>query len=142
MCYTDFEEDKLHDECGVVGIFLNKSETSSKKEYKAYSAKGFNAATLAYYALYALQHRGQESAGIAISDGKEMKLHKGKGTTAEVFNQENLESLTGHIACAHVRYATAGNKSPENAQPMMQGTKLGDIAVAHNGQLVNYEQLR
>ncbi|MBQ7746203.1 MAG: amidophosphoribosyltransferase, partial [Spirochaetia bacterium] len=116
----DCLDDKLHDECGVVGIFLNKkNDNPEKKEYKAYSAKDFNAATQAYYALYALQHRGQESAGIAISDGKEMKLHKGKGTTAEVFNQENLLALTGHIACAHVRYATAGNKSPENAQPMM-----------------------
>ncbi|MBO7517405.1 MAG: amidophosphoribosyltransferase [Spirochaetia bacterium] len=139
----DCLDDKLHDECGVIGIFLNKKpDADAKKEYKAYSAKNFNAATLAYYALYALQHRGQESAGIAISDGKEMRLHKDKGTAAEVFNQENLQSLSGHIACAHVRYATAGNKAPENAQPMMQGTKLGNIAVAHNGQLVNYEQLR
>ena len=95
MCYTDFEEDKLHDECGVVGIFLNKSDTTSKKEYKAYSAKGFNAATLAYYALYALQHRGQESAGIAISDGKEMKLHKGGVAPSE--RPRILQSLLNEV---------------------------------------------
>ena len=110
MSYDVFEDDKLHDECGVVGIFLNKkSDSSAKKEYKAYSAKDFNAATLAYYALYALQHRGQESAGIAISDGKEMRLHKGKGSTAEVFNQETLEALTGNIACAHLHFGRNDN---------------------------------
>ena len=141
----DFEylDDKLHDECGVAGIFLNRKEDAdSKKEYKAYSASDFSAATLAYYALYSLQHRGQDSAGIAVSDGKEIKLHKGRGTAADVFSKENLLPLKGHIACAHARYATAGNQAPENAQPMVQSSKLGDIAVAHNGQLINYEQLR
>ncbi|MFA6937100.1 MAG: amidophosphoribosyltransferase [Treponema sp.] len=141
------EEDKLRDECGVVGIYLNTKKTDEKKseekhEYVAYSSSDFSAATQAYYALYALQHRGQDSAGIAVSDGTEIKMHKAMGTTAEVFNKENLLALTGHIAVGHVRYATAGSCTLENAQPMVQKSKLGGLALAHNGQLVNYEQLR
>ena len=141
------EEDKLRDECGVVGIYLNTKKPDEKKseekhEYVAYSSSDFSAATQAYYALYALQHRGQDSAGIAVSDGTEIKMHKAMGTTAEVFNKENLLALTGHIAVGHVRYATAGSCTLENAQPMVQKSKLGGLALAHNGQLVNYEQLR
>src|SRR5574344_883247 len=146
------EEDKLRDECGVVGVYLNTKTAdgtandadakNSKHEYVAYSSADFNAATQVYYALYALQHRGQDSAGIAVSDGVEIKMHKGMGTTAEVFNKESLLALTGHIAVGHVRYATAGSCTLENAQPMVQKSKLGGLALAHNGQLVNYEQLR
>ena len=142
------EEDKLHDECGVVGVYLNtkKADGSEKpaddKKYVAYSAADFSAATQAYYGLYALQHRGQDSAGIAVSDGVEIKMHKGMGTAAEVFKPEDLAKLQGHIAVGHVRYATAGSCTLENAQPMVQKSKLGGIAVGHNGQLVNYEQLR
>lgn len=141
------EEDKLRDECGVMGIYLNPKKNSdskddSEKKYVAYSTADLNAATKVYFGLYSLQHRGQDSAGISVSDGTELRTHKGMGTCADVFNKENLGNLKGHIACGHVRYATAGNQSLENAQPMVQGSKLGQIAVAHNGQLVNYEQLR
>lgn len=141
------EEDKFHDECGVMGVYLNKENASEEKNKSSsadgtYSTADCNAATLAYFGLYSLQHRGQDSAGIAVSDGAQIKMHKGMGTCAEVFNKENLVSLTGHIACGHVRYATAGSQCLENAQPMLQNSKLGGIAVAHNGQLVNYEQLR
>lgn len=141
------EEDKLRDECGVVGIYLNSKDENSgdnsngEEKYTAYSASDFNAATKAYFALYALQHRGQDSAGIAVSNGEEISIHKAMGTVAEAFTKENLVELKGHIACGHVRYATAGSTSIENAQPMLQKTKLGGIAVAHNGQLINYEQL-
>lgn len=137
----DLEDDKLHDECGVAGVFLNVPDSDSADASKS-SHLGMNAATMIYYALYSLQHRGQESSGIAVSDGKEIKLHKGMGLAAEVFKPENLADLQGHISIGHVRYATAGSKGPENAQPMLVGTKLGSIALAHNGQLVNYEQLR
>ena len=94
------EEDKLRDECGVVGIYLNppKQGEPEKKEYVAYSASDFNAATQAYYALYALQHRGQDSVGIAVSNGEDISIHKAMGTTAEVFKPENLEALKGNIA--------------------------------------------
>jgi amidophosphoribosyltransferase len=141
----DDEHDKLRDKCGVVGIFLNLPDepvSAEKKEYVAYSSSDFSAATQAYYALYSLQHRGQDSAGIAVSNGSDIFMHKAMGTIAEVFNSENLAALKGHIACGHVRYATAGSATLENAQPLLQKSKLGAVAVAHNGQLVNYVQLR
>ena len=125
------EEDKLRDECGVIGVFIN----DSKKEQ-------MSAASLAYFGLYSLQHRGQESAGIVPSDGTNVKIHKDMGLVADVVNAENLGSLNGNLAIGHVRYATAGSKTIENAQPMLNQFKLGSVALAHNGQLVNYEQLR
>ena len=115
----------LHDECGVVGI---------------YGAE--NAAALSYFALTSLQHRGQESAGIAVSNGKKIKLHKDMGLVSDVFEQGHFEALEGSIAVGHVRYATAGGRTIENAQPFMNSFKMGSIALAHNGQLVNYEELR
>jgi amidophosphoribosyltransferase len=132
------EEDKLHDECGVVGVYLSGKSAAEEAGQKV----PMNAATLAYYGLYSLQHRGQESAGIAVTDGTEIKVHKQLGLVADAFKKENLESLVGRIAVGHVRYATAGGCTIENAQPMVIGFKLGSVAVAHNGQLVNYEQLR
>ena len=115
----------FRDECGVVGI---------------YGAE--NAAALSYFALTSLQHRGQESAGIAVSDGSKIKLHKGMGLVSDVFEQGHFEALEGNIAVGHVRYATAGGRTIENAQPFMNSFKMGSIALAHNGQLVNYEDLR
>lgn len=132
------EEDKLHDECGVVGVYLDGAAEADESAQNV----PMNAATLAYYGLYSLQHRGQESAGIAVSDGTEVKVHKQMGLVADVFKKEDLESLVGRIAVGHVRYATAGGCTIENAQPMVNRFKLGTVAVAHNGQLVNYEQLR
>ena len=133
--------DKLHDECGVFGVFQTLP-TPESADNGAETARSFNAAQQAYYGLYALQHRGQDSAGIAVSDGAEIKVHKALGGVAEAFRPEHLAALQGRIALGHVRYATAGSCTIENAQPMVQSSKLGTIAVAHNGQLVNYEQLR
>ena len=90
----------FQDECGVVGI---------------YGAD--NAAALSYFALTSLQHRGQESAGIAVSDGTKIRLHKGMGLVSDVFEQGHFEALEGSIAVGHVRYATAGGRTIENAQP-------------------------
>jgi len=135
--WFDPEEDKLRDKCGVAGVYLNS--TSEKKDV---SDRPMNAATLIYYALYALQHRGQESAGIAVSDGTDVKVHKGMGLVADVFKAENLAELKGSVSIGHVRYATAGGCTIENAQPMVSRFKLGTVAVAHNGQLVNYEQIK
>jgi len=123
------ENDKFRDECGVVGVFLK--DTNAK-----------NASTLSYYGLYSLQHRGQESAGIAVSDGETIKMHKQMGLVAEVFTAPVMQDLQGRIAVGHVRYATAGGRTVENAQPMLNKYKLGSIALAHNGQLVNYEPLQ
>ena len=118
-------EDKFEDECGVVGI---------------YGAE--NAAGLCYYALTSLQHRGQESAGIAASDGTRIRMHKAVGLVSDVFVQGSFESLSGKIAVGHVRYATAGGRTIENAQPFMNSFKNGSIALAHNGQLVNHTKMR
>ena len=115
----------FRDECGVVGIFGAE-----------------NAAALSYFALTSLQHRGQESAGIAVSDGSKIKLHKGMGLVSDVFEQGHFETLGGNIAVGHVRYATAGGRTIENAQPFMNSFKNGSIALAHNGQLVNHTKMR
>ena len=120
----------LRDECGVVGI---------------YGAE--NASVLSYFALTSLQHRGQESAGIAVSqscEGKQnqIRLHKGIGLVSEVFKMQDFEKLSGSIALGHVRYATAGGRTIENAQPFLNSFKNGSIALAHNGQLVNHSELR
>ena len=117
--------DKFHDECGVAGVFGCE-----------------NASSLVYFALVSLQHRGQESAGIAASNGNAIRLHKDMGLVGDVFKPDHLEGLEGKIALGHVRYATAGGRTVENAQPFLNSFKLGSIALAHNGQLVNYEPLR
>ncbi|MBO4532406.1 MAG: amidophosphoribosyltransferase [Treponema sp.] len=118
----------LRDECGVAGIYGVPQS-----------------AHLAYYALTSLQHRGQESAGIAVSSGnsdERIKLYKGMGLVGEVFKSEHLDDLKGNIALGHVRYATAGGRTIENAQPFLNTYKFGSIALAHNGQLVNHTELR
>ncbi|MBO4639868.1 MAG: amidophosphoribosyltransferase [Treponema sp.] len=125
MRHSKMCEDKFHDECGVVGIFGAQ-----------------NAAGLTYYSLTSLQHRGQESAGIAVSDGTKIKLHKSMGLVSDVFEQGHFEKLDGSIAVGHVRYATAGGRTIENAQPFMNSFKNGSIALAHNGQLVNHTTMR
>ena len=117
----------LHDECGVVGI---------------YGEKNVKAANLAYFALTSLQHRGQESAGIAVSDGEKIRIKKDMGLVSDVFKSSDFENLPGNIAISHVRYATAGGRTIENAQPFLNTYKLGGIALCHNGQLVNYKELR
>lgn len=109
--------------CGVYGIYSFESDSLAKT---------------VFYGLYALQHRGQESAGIAVADGKTMKSHRGMGLCAAVFNEDILNSLNGgHIACGHVRYSTTGSSTIENAQPLIVESKFGPIALCHNGNLVN-----
>ena len=115
----------LHDECGVFGVWGSE-----------------DAARLCYYGLVSLQHRGQESAGIAVSDGTQITLKKNMGLVQDVFKKDDLAQLEGSVAVAHVRYATAGGRGIENAQPFLASFKLGSVALAHNGQLVNYEPLR
>lgn len=114
-------------ECGVFAVFGHK-----------------DAALLTYYGLFALQHRGQESAGIASSngDGKTFKLHKGMGLVSQVFAQENLESIRGTRAIGHVRYSTTGSSTLLNSQPLGVDTARGQLAIAHNGNLVNAAALR
>ncbi len=120
-----WRDDKFHDECGLFGIW-NHPE----------------AANVAYLGLYALQHRGQESAGIAATDGTAFHTEKAMGWVADVFSPERLRRLPGHCAIGHVRYSTAGSSNLKNAQPITATTARGPIAIAHNGNLTNAEALR
>jgi amidophosphoribosyltransferase len=117
--------DKLKEECGVFGIFGHPE-----------------ASNLTSLGLYALQHRGQESAGIAIADGTRMRVVRGMGQVADAFKEETLAGLGGHLAIGHTRYSTAGDSTIENAQPFLIDCAHGQIAVAHNGNLVNARELR
>jgi amidophosphoribosyltransferase len=117
--------DKFQDECGVFGIFGHPE-----------------AASLTSLGLYALQHRGQESAGIAAGDGERMRVARGMGQVADAFREETIEKLPGHLAIGHTRYSTAGESKIENAQPFLIDCAHGQIAVAHNGNLVNARELR
>jgi amidophosphoribosyltransferase len=117
----------LHEECGVVGISFNNDAS---------------AALFIYYALYALQHRGQESAGIAVHDGSRVRTFKGMGLVPEVFNKDDIQKLKGHMGIGHVRYSTTGGSKIENCQPFLVNCKGGTIAIAHNGNLVNSGELR
>src|SRR5437867_341285 len=101
-----------------------------------------NATDLTYYGLYALQHRGQESAGITASDGIELRTFKGMGLVGQVFDKNLLRSLPGHLAMGHVRYSTTGSSNLKNAQPLVADCAHGQIAIAHNGNLTNAACLR
>jgi len=118
----------LHDACGVVGISFNET--------------GNNVAKSVYYALYALQHRGQEAAGISVHDGKAIRTHRGMGLVSEVFDDAQIALLRGQVGIGHVRYPTSGRSCIENSQPLLVKYKDGAIAIAHNGNLVNSCQLR
>ena len=101
-----------------------------------------NAAELTYYGLYALQHRGQESAGITASDGVDLRTYKGMGLVGQVFDKHILRSLPGHLAIGHVRYSTSGSSNIRNAQPLVVDCARGQIAIGHNGNLTNAARLR
>lgn len=118
--------DKLHEECGVFGIFGHPE-----------------AANLTYLGLYALQHRGQESCGIVSSDGVQLKAHLGMGLVSDVFKRDDIfEQLPGSASIGHVRYSTAGGNDLKNCQPIVVDYSRGSIAVAHNGNLVNAQEIR
>src|SRR5579872_5492031 len=112
--------------CGVVGVF----------------APGRDAARLAYFALYALQHRGQESAGIAVSDGGRIESHVSMGLVGAIFDEEILRRLSGYLAVGHSRYSTTGSSIVVNAQPLLEQTTIGEFVFAHNGNLTNHDAMR
>jgi amidophosphoribosyltransferase len=125
--YSPAHDDKPHDECGVFGIY----------------APGQEVANVTYFGLYALQHRGQESAGITVSDGDELRTIKDMGLVAQVFEANSLAALRGDLALGHTRYSTTGSAKLLNAQPMVYDhPQIGPIAIGHNGNLTNYHQLR
>ena len=119
------KHDKFREECGVVAIYGHPE-----------------AEKLAYLGLHALQHRGQESAGIATSDGEALHMHKGMGLVADIFEEEVLSQLHGRLAIGHTRYSTAGDSTLLNAQPIRVQSNKGTIALAHNGNLVNAAEIR
>jgi amidophosphoribosyltransferase len=118
-------DDHFHEECGIFGIHGHAE-----------------AAKLTFYGLYALQHRGQESAGIAAGDGQTLRAHRGMGLVAEVFTPTDLAALPGHLALGHNRYSTYGHVNLLNAQPLVVNCRAGMLAVAHNGNLTNAGALR
>ena len=126
LTVLDPEWDRPHDECGVFGIF----------------GPGYDVARLTYFGLYALQHRGQESAGIAVTDGQGIRCHKEMGLVSQVFDEAVLRDLTGRIGIGHTRYSTTGGSKLCNAQPIVIDTPHGPLAVAHNGNIVNTRSLR
>jgi len=121
------DDDKLHEECGVVGVYSQKPNIVSQ---------------LIYYGLFALQHRGQESAGIAIYTGERIDYHKDMGLVSDVLSKDVIQKFQGNIAVGHVRYATTGESAKENAQPLVVRYKNGTLALAHNGNLVNADSMR
>ncbi|MGE5618371.1 MAG: amidophosphoribosyltransferase [Sphingomonadaceae bacterium] len=116
---------ELHEACGVFGIF----------------APGVDVARITFFGLYALQHRGQESAGITTGDGKELRTFKSMGLVVQVFNEEELGFLKGHVAIGHTRYSTTGGSKVCNAQPIVVDSEIGQLALGHNGNLVNTASL-
>ncbi|WP_246017267.1 amidophosphoribosyltransferase [Micromonospora pisi] len=119
------ETDSIGEACGVFGIW----------------GPGLPTSHLTYLALYALQHRGQESAGIAVTDGVQMCVDKGMGLVPAIFNEHRLAALTGHVAIGHTRYSTTGSSTWRNAQPVFRGSRLTQFALAHNGNLINTREL-
>ncbi|HJT22809.1 MAG TPA: amidophosphoribosyltransferase [Nitrospira sp.] len=117
--------DKFHDECAVFGIYGHEE-----------------AGNLAYLGLYALQHRGQEASGIVSADGDQFFLHKGMGLVADIYDKSVLEKLPGHMAIGHNRYSTAGGNDLKNVQPLIVNFAFGNLALAHNGNLINAQVLR
>jgi amidophosphoribosyltransferase len=116
----------MHESCGVFGVY----------------ASGINIAQATFFALFALQHRGQESAGIAVTDGNGIKIHTGMGLVSQAFTETDLALLTGHISIGHNRYSTAGSSKPMNAQPFIVKSEGLTIALAHNGNIINAKLLR
>jgi len=124
MIYLDRPE--IAEECGVFGVF----------------GSGENVARTAFFGIFSLQHRGQESAGIAASDGSKIRMHRDMGLVTQIFHEDILVELTGHIAVAHTRYSTTGSSVLRNVQPMLCNCELGSVALAHNGDLINAAAIR
>src|SRR5215475_15383092 len=125
LCVEESKLDVFHEECGVFGVYGHPE-----------------AANLAYLGLYALQHRGQESAGIVSSNGKALIAHRGMGLVADIFDGDIINRLEGTSAIGHNRYSTTGSTTIKNCQPLVVEYRRGGLAVGHNGNLVNFEELR
>jgi len=125
--------DELHEECGVFGVFYPGAATQGRQE---------DVSHIAYYGIYSLQHRGQEAAGMVVNSRGEFQVHKRLGLVSDVFTEEMLNERRGQSALAHTRYSTRGSNTLANAQPLVAKTRLGSVAIAHNGNLVNAPIIR
>jgi len=119
-------DDHPQEECGIIGVFAPQEDV----------------ARMTFFGLFALQHRGQEAAGIAVADGQIMSMHKDVGMVSQIFRAQTLDDLNGHYAIGHTRYSTTGSSAARNAQPFMIETLHGPLALAHNGNIVNSVELR
>ncbi len=126
MATTPLDLDRPREECGVLGVSLASGDVAST----------------AFFGLYALQHRGQEAAGLAVSDGRAVRIHKGMGLVPQVFDAASMAPLKGSLAIGHTRYSTTGANSERNVQPYVVETMHGPLGVAHNGNLTNADSLR
>ena len=118
----------MKDKCGIIGAYSHE--------------RSRNVSAYIYYGLYALQHRGQESAGISTYDGKDVHIYRDMGLISDVFNNGNIQSLEGHVGIGHVRYSTTGESKIENSQPFFSEFDHGKIAISHNGDIINSMELR
>lgn len=125
MNQSIYQDQEIHEECGVFAVYNVK-----------------NASELTYYALHAMQHRGQEGCGIVSTDGKKLYGHRGVGLVKDTFHEQELRSCKGDFAIGHVRYSTAGGSGPNNVQPFMFNHSTGDFGLCHNGNIVNSKQIR
>ena len=123
----NLDRPEIQEECGVFGVFAQGGE---------------DVAQVAFFGLFLLQHRGQESAGIAVSDGKTIRMHRDMGLVTQVFQEDILDSLTGHIAIGHTRYSTTGSSVFRNIQPLQCNSDFGALALVHNGDLINSADIR
>lgn len=121
-----WQDDAPREECGIIGVFAPNEDV----------------ARMTFFGLFALQHRGQEAAGMAVADGRTMSIYKNIGLVSQVFHPQQLDELQGHYAIGHTRYSTTGSSAIRNAQPFMIETMNGPLALAHNGNLVNSADLR
>ncbi|MEE8519097.1 MAG: amidophosphoribosyltransferase [Dehalococcoidia bacterium] len=127
--FPDLESDVPHEECGIVGVYLPSSAES-------------DASRVAFFGIYALQHRGQESAGIAAGDGRTLRNFTNVGLVSNAFRQEDLDRLPGYLAIGHTRYSTTGSTGARNAQPIMSKSPSVELALGHNGNVINAMELR
>ena len=123
---TATADDRLREACGVVGVY----------------APGEDVARVAFFGLYALQHRGQECAGISVGDGECIRVHTAMGLVGQAFEEEDLMRLPGHLAVGHTRYSTTGSNKLANAQPILSKSDQVEIALAHNGNVINAVELK
>ena len=140
MSKDDIFKSSLREECGIAAVWDSNSYKTENPERLPFRPD--DAARSVFYALFSLQHRGQEAAGMAVSNGKHIRVFKKPGLVSNIFTEHDISNLQGYAAIGHTRYSTTGSSSFGNIQPFYIETMHGPIALAHNGNLVNAPHLR